>query len=336
MKKQLLLLFLLLSNAFMASAGTNPPSGTIFYVSPLCQTSPTQSVITNALTPGGTFSAFPGGLTIDVINGNIFPSQSDSGNYTVTYTIPPSGVDPAFVTTTNVIIVPTLVPQFSFTNTTICAGSVGPFLPATSFNGITGTWLPPVIDLTVSSTYIFIPNPGQCAEQTTIYVAVLALPTAMISASGDNVIFIGTPNATVTYMYNGGSYQTITLDSAGNGSISLLPNSGPTTICLVSAESNGILNCTAPLVGCATVLANSQFYFSDLTYSPNPVADVLHIESKDMIKDVTVFNIMVQKILQQKFDNLDVRLQLSQLKAGNYFIKLESDNKSQVIKVIKE
>ncbi|WP_298221201.1 T9SS type A sorting domain-containing protein [Flavobacterium sp.] len=336
MKKQLLLLFLLLSNAFMASAGTNPPGGTIFYVSPVCQTSPTQSVITNGLTPGGTFSAFPGGLTIDSINGNIFPSQSDSGNYMVTYTIPSSGVDPAFVTTTNVIIVPTMVPQFGFTTTTICAGSVGPTLPATSFNGITGTWLPPVIDLTVSSAYVFIPNPGQCAEQTTIYVAVVALPTAMISASGDNVIFIGTPNATVTYIYNGESFQTITLDSAGTASISLPPNSGPTTICLVSAASNGILNCTASLVGCATVLANSQFDFSDLTYSPNPVADMLDVASKDMIKDVTVFNIMGQKILQQHFDSLDVRVPLGQLKAGNYFVKLESDNKAQVIKVIKE
>jgi len=45
---------------------------------------------------------------------------------------------------------------------------------------------------------------------------------------------------------------------------------------------------------------------------------------------------MGQKILQQHFDSLDLMLSLSQLKAGNYFIKLESDNKSQVIKVIKE
>ena len=83
-------------------------------------------------------------------------------------------------------------------------------------------------------------------------------------------------------------------------------------------------------------LANDSFAFKDLKFSPNPVRDVLLVESKDMIKDVTVFNIMGQKILQQHFESLDLRLSLSQLKAGNYFIKLESDNKSQVIKVIKE
>ncbi|WP_298221200.1 T9SS type A sorting domain-containing protein [Flavobacterium sp.] len=83
-------------------------------------------------------------------------------------------------------------------------------------------------------------------------------------------------------------------------------------------------------------LANDSFAFKDLKFSPNPVQDVLYIQSKDLIQDVSVFNIMGQKVLQQNFDSLDLRLPLGQLKTGNYFIKLESDNKSQVIKVIKE
>ena len=83
-------------------------------------------------------------------------------------------------------------------------------------------------------------------------------------------------------------------------------------------------------------LANDSFTFQDLKFSPNPVRDVLFVGAKDMIKDVTVFNIMGQKILKQHFESFDLRLSLGQLKTGNYFIKLESDNKSQVIKVIKE
>jgi hypothetical protein len=83
-------------------------------------------------------------------------------------------------------------------------------------------------------------------------------------------------------------------------------------------------------------LANDSFVFKDLKFSPNPIVDVLYIQSKNRIANVTVYNITGQKVLQQNFDNLDVRLQLSQLKAGNYFIKLESGNKVQVIKVIKE
>lgn len=83
-------------------------------------------------------------------------------------------------------------------------------------------------------------------------------------------------------------------------------------------------------------LANNTFAFKDLKFNPNPVQDVLYIQSKDLIEDVTIFNIMGQKIFQQNFDSLDLRLQLSQLLAGNYFVKLESNNKAQVIKVIKE
>jgi hypothetical protein len=47
-------------------------------------------------------------------------------------------------------------------------------------------------------------------------------------------------------------------------------------------------------------------------------------------------NLMGQKILQQSGSNLDFSLPMSQLRTGNYFVKLEADNKSQVIKVIKE
>ena len=83
-------------------------------------------------------------------------------------------------------------------------------------------------------------------------------------------------------------------------------------------------------------LDNNTFAFKDLKFNPNPVRDVLNIQSKDLIEDVTVFNIMGQKIQQQNFDSFDLTLQLSQLKAGNYFVKLESENKMQVIQVVKD
>ncbi len=334
MKIKLLFSFLLI-HAFLIASAVTPPIATISYNSPIFCTNSTLEFAILIGTTGGTFSASPSGLSINAVTGDISPSQSALGTYTVTYDIP-AGVDPAFSTTTTIIITPEVVPLFQAASITICEGSTPPPLFTTSYNGITGTWSPAVVDTTMSGVYIFTPNAGQCAVTTTMNIIVRALPTAMISASGDIVNFIGTPNASVTYIYNGGAYQIIALDSTGTAAFSLLPNSVPATICLVSAESNGILNCTAPLVGCATVLGNNQFDFNDLTFGPNPVADVLHVESKDMIKDVTVFNIMGQKILQQHFDSLDLRLSLSQLKTGNYFIKLESNNKSQVIKVIKE
>jgi hypothetical protein len=178
---------------------------------------------------------------------------------------------------------------------------------------------------------------------TTTTVLVMPLPTATISGSGTVfegssafITFVGTPNATVIYQYNGGSFQAISLDSLGIATFTIPPNAGQTTVCLVSVISNGILNCTMPLSGCATVLANSQFDFNDLTYSPNPVADVLNIKSSELFKSIKIHNNLGQEVYQQKATTFDLKLDLGFLKTGNYFITLESDEKHQVIQVIKK
>ena len=485
-----------------------------------------------------------------------------------------------------VTVVPQTVPIFSFSTATICAGNA-PILPAVSTNGITGTWSPATV--TTSGAYTFTPDPNQCATTATATFQVNPAPTAMFSFSSTTVCvgtpvvisILGTPNSTVTYNYNGGNLQSITLNATGVATISTPTLTSSTTICLVSVETLGVGICITPLSSCFVItvvpnvviapmpdvtycteyilpalpvgnyftqsggigtmlnagdvitstqtiyvfaatattpscvsedsfqvtiipavsptistvdninyiivednqiiqtlqlntevqtgnysyqwmesgadiigatnptytvntvfgnshsyavrvtnlimncvaespifqvfeipvpapvgdsnqtftpgqtladvvvfgqniqwynalnrntasnplplstvlvegvtyyatqtingyesassfeitiqfLANDSFVFKDLKFSPNPIVDVLYIQSKNRIANVTVYNITGQKVLQQNFDNLDVRLQLSQLKAGNYFIKLESDNEVQVIKVIKE
>ena len=43
-----------------------------------------------------------------------------------------------------------------------------------------------------------------------------------------------------------------------------------------------------------------------------------------------------QKIYDQKFNNLEMKIDLSNLVSGNYFMKVESDNKQIVSKIIKK
>ncbi|MFP9119366.1 concanavalin A lectin, partial [Flavobacterium sp. RNTU_13] len=52
----------------------------------------------------------------------------------------------------------------------ICSGTSFT-LPATSANGITGTWSP-AVNNTATTTYTFTPNEGQCATTTTMTVTV--------------------------------------------------------------------------------------------------------------------------------------------------------------------
>lgn len=168
MKKALPLL--LLFNIFIATAGINPPSGTISYNSPFCQSSTLEYVIMNGLTPGGTFSASPTGLSINAATGEIQPSTSQLGTYTVSYDIP-AGVDPAFSTTAVVTINNYVQPDFPVI-TQICPNSAVPILATTSPNGISGTWSPSVISNLVSGIYVFTPNAEQCASLLTIQVNV--------------------------------------------------------------------------------------------------------------------------------------------------------------------
>ena len=101
---------------------TQQPNATLTYPgSPYCQNETTNPLPIIVGTPGGTFSVNPiSGLDIVSI-GQISPSSSLAGTYTITYTIGSGGGCPAFVCSTQVVIynqppAPLIAP------TSICAG----------------------------------------------------------------------------------------------------------------------------------------------------------------------------------------------------------------------
>ncbi len=96
-------------------------------------------------------------------------SNTASGSYTFT---PDAGLCASPLTisvTVNDETVPTFV-----TPAPICSGDAAPVLSTTSNNGITGTWLPAIVSNTISDTYTFTPDMGQCATTVTLNVQVLA------------------------------------------------------------------------------------------------------------------------------------------------------------------
>lgn len=92
-----------------------------------------------------------------------------------------------------------------------------------------------------------------------IVVNVNDLPTATISGTTTicagtttTILFVGTPNAVVTYTINGGSNQTVNLDSTGNGSVTTTPTANA-NYALVSASITNGITCTQNLSGSALV-----------------------------------------------------------------------------------
>jgi uncharacterized protein (DUF2141 family) len=98
---------------------------------------------------------------------NIFLNLA-AGTYTVTVR------DARNCTNTFVVIINTggtsVIPAFN-PIAPICSGIALNALPTTSLNGITGTWLP-ALNNTVTTTYTFTPNAGQCATTTTLAITV--------------------------------------------------------------------------------------------------------------------------------------------------------------------
>jgi PKD repeat protein len=84
---------------------TTAPSATISYSgTPFCTSVSTPQLVTRTGTAGGTYTASPATLTIDVVTGAITPGTSTAGSYTVTYTIAASGGCSAVTATTTVTV----------------------------------------------------------------------------------------------------------------------------------------------------------------------------------------------------------------------------------------
>lgn len=75
---------------------------------------------------------------------------------------------------------------------------------------------------------------------------------------------------------------------------------------------------------------------NNVTIYPNPVQDVLNIFYQKNITSVAVINILGQKVLENNFDGTDVKLNMSQLPAGSYLVKVIADGDIKTIKIIKK
>ncbi|UEG48636.1 gliding motility-associated C-terminal domain-containing protein [Ferruginibacter lapsinanis] len=116
------------------------PIATLNYPgSPYCHgiTIPQQGIITG--TNGGSFTSDPK-LSIDATTGDINPSLSTPGTYTVTYTIIPSPPCPGYITTASVTIDESPVLTFPASTKTICSGGSAIFTPSSTVANTNYSW----------------------------------------------------------------------------------------------------------------------------------------------------------------------------------------------------
>lgn len=137
-------------------------------------------------------------------------SNTTSGNYIFTT----HATECATSQTLNVVVNPLVEPDF--VDLSICSGTTAPLLDTTSPNGITGTWLPSIIDNSTSGAYVFTPDAPQCATAKTINVRVnpsntlVAVDWVVTDAFAENqiVTIIATDAGNYLYQLDSGPFQT--------------------------------------------------------------------------------------------------------------------------------
>jgi gliding motility-associated-like protein len=148
--------------------------------------------VTPKITPD--FASIRTSYCIDEATTNLPTSSDDSPAITGTWS--PAKVNTVTAGTTNYIFTPdpalfpcaftkaltmTVGPaEPNFIDFSICSGELAPSLNSSSPNGVTGTWMPPIIDNTNSASYDFTPDSGQVCSPATKTINVTVIPSNTI------------------------------------------------------------------------------------------------------------------------------------------------------------
>ncbi|TCI92639.1 fibronectin type III domain-containing protein [Tenacibaculum sp. M341] len=81
---------------------------------------------------------------------------------------------------------------------------------------------------------------------------------------------------------------------------------------------------------------NYNLDISKLKYYPNPVKSILTIQNNDTeLTKIEVYNLIGQKLITEKINDISTDIDFSRLESGTYLIKAFSNKKSGVFKVVK-
>ncbi|MBF6640390.1 T9SS type A sorting domain-containing protein [Flavobacterium sp. J49] len=82
-------------------------------------------------------------------------------------------------------------------------------------------------------------------------------------------------------------------------------------------------------------LGNASFDLAGLKLYPNPTSNLLNVEYTATITSIEVYNLVGQKITAKNVNAISTTVDMSPLAGGTYFVKVQAENASRTIKVIK-
>lgn len=182
---------------------------------------------------------------------------------------------------------------------------------------------------TTSGSYSCVITNGSCSSTTS--ATILNTTSAPTGSSSQSLAPGSTLNSIIITGTNIQWYSSST-SSTPLANTTLLVNG---TTYYASQTLNG---CEGPRL---TITVQVQLGIDDfntikISYSPNPVTNFLDVKSNEILKSVSIMNALGQIVYFKNFNNTDLQLDLANLSAGSYFVKVQSDQKQNVFKIIKE
>lgn len=200
----------------------------------------------------------------------------------------------------------------------------------------------PVVGTIVGATNSAAPAPG-CAS----YVGGDVWYTITVPASGSITVETNNNGSTLTdtgmAVYSG-TCAGLTLvecddDDSADGNFSLIALTGrtPGEVLYVNVwEYGGGTADTFKISAYDASLSAGSFDLTTFKAFPNPVTNVLNLSYSTEISSVEVFNMLGQKVLVKELNVAQGQIDMSNLKAGNYLVKVTVAGQTKTIKVIKQ
>jgi hypothetical protein len=89
-------------------------------------------------------------------------------------------------------------------------------------------------------------------------------------------------------------------------------------------------------VTCEEALSTDDNTLEGFSFYPNPAQDVITLDARTAIEDITMYNLLGQKVLQQKVDGLsNYQLNVSTMAIGAYLMQVTTNGKVGVYQVLK-
>lgn len=116
----------------------------------------------------------------------------------------------------------------------------------------------------------------------------------------------------------------------------LMPNTSYDYYVQAECGGTGTSTWSGPFTFNTAVLGTADNEIEGFTFNSNPMSEVLHLRATNTIERVLIYNILGQKVIDQIIGTTSAQLNVSNLSTGDYLMKVVSEGKTGMYRLLKK